>query len=337
MRYNIKNTSKIVSFLDKNFSLVVGPLPPPIGGVSIFIDRLKYLFSSKKNVIFFNEVPFSFKKFFLLSYFLIKYDFKQVHIHSLNLFYLFSIFFMRFFKKYTTVLFLHNSRTFDEISGFKKKIIRYYINRADVLFFASESSKDHFFYSGISSSNKLFFIEPAFLPPKISDEMKIFSSYNKELKLFFKKHKIVVSASAFRLVFYKNRDLYGFDLFLDLAVFLKDKFSSIGFIFAISDPEYNMGYLKKMLAKIKKYGLSDSFFIFLEKKDFWPIIKRSSLFVRPTLSDGDSLAVREALFFNVPVLASNVVKRPSETVLFDINNKRDFFDKAYKLLYTFKK
>jgi glycosyltransferase involved in cell wall biosynthesis len=44
---------------------------------------------------------------------------------------------------------------------------------------------------------------------------------------------------------------------------------------------------------------------------------RSSVFVRPTLRDGDSISVREAKALGLPVVASNVGTRPEGTLLFE--------------------
>jgi glycosyltransferase involved in cell wall biosynthesis len=46
------------------------------------------------------------------------------------------------------------------------------------------------------------------------------------------------------------------------------------------------------------------------------LIARSDVFVRPTLADGDALSVREALALGVPVVASDAAGRPPGTVLF---------------------
>ncbi len=46
------------------------------------------------------------------------------------------------------------------------------------------------------------------------------------------------------------------------------------------------------------------------------IIARSDLFVRPTLSDGDAISVREAIAMDTPVVASDVVARPEGTLCF---------------------
>jgi glycosyltransferase involved in cell wall biosynthesis len=49
-------------------------------------------------------------------------------------------------------------------------------------------------------------------------------------------------------------------------------------------------------------------------------ISRSTVFVRPTFRDGDSISVREAMSLGVPVVASNVGTRPEGTLLFEVGD-----------------
>jgi glycosyltransferase involved in cell wall biosynthesis len=52
-------------------------------------------------------------------------------------------------------------------------------------------------------------------------------------------------------------------------------------------------------------------------------IAAADLFVRPTLADGDSLSVREALGLGVRVVASDVGRRPVEATLFRAGDPAD--------------
>jgi glycogen(starch) synthase len=53
------------------------------------------------------------------------------------------------------------------------------------------------------------------------------------------------------------------------------------------------------------------------------LLAASDVYVRPTRADGDSIAVREALDLGVAVVASDVVTRPAGCVLFATNDARD--------------
>jgi glycosyltransferase involved in cell wall biosynthesis len=53
------------------------------------------------------------------------------------------------------------------------------------------------------------------------------------------------------------------------------------------------------------------------------LMSKADVFVRPTFADGDSISVREALALNVPVVASDCAGRPAGTVLFKTGNSED--------------
>ena len=54
----------------------------------------------------------------------------------------------------------------------------------------------------------------------------------------------------------------------------------------------------------------------LAQEEFQQLLNSSEVFIRPTLTDGDSLAVREALAIGVKVIASDSVRRPEGCLLF---------------------
>jgi glycosyltransferase involved in cell wall biosynthesis len=58
------------------------------------------------------------------------------------------------------------------------------------------------------------------------------------------------------------------------------------------------------------------------------LMRRSHVFVRTTLEDGDSVSVREALALGVPVVASRVGVRPTGTILFHPGDVEDMLSKV---------
>jgi len=62
------------------------------------------------------------------------------------------------------------------------------------------------------------------------------------------------------------------------------------------------------------------------------VIARSDIFVRPTFSDGDAISVREAIALGTPVVASDVVRRPAEALCFKTGDARDLVSKIDFLL-----
>jgi hypothetical protein len=56
------------------------------------------------------------------------------------------------------------------------------------------------------------------------------------------------------------------------------------------------------------------------QKQLWPVFKYKPLFLRLTPTDGDSVSVREAIYFNCNVVASDVIQRPKECDIYNYGN-----------------
>lgn len=63
----------------------------------------------------------------------------------------------------------------------------------------------------------------------------------------------------------------------------------------------------------------------------WKVIAKANMFVRPTITDGDALSVREALYFGVPTIVSDCTTRPEGVVLFRTGDADDL---AEKIMHT---
>lgn len=70
----------------------------------------------------------------------------------------------------------------------------------------------------------------------------------------------------------------------------------------------------------KGIPISKNVLFITEVHDFIPVLQLSDVLIRCTTTDGDSISVKEALFYHKYVLASDCVERPSNCRLFDVNN-----------------
>jgi glycosyltransferase involved in cell wall biosynthesis len=61
----------------------------------------------------------------------------------------------------------------------------------------------------------------------------------------------------------------------------------------------------------------------LTPEAFSALLSSCDLFIRPTTTDGDSIAVREAIYFGKGVIASNAVPRPDGCALFDTESAEE--------------
>jgi glycosyltransferase involved in cell wall biosynthesis len=88
-------------------------------------------------------------------------------------------------------------------------------------------------------------------------------------------------------------------------------------------------YLRSLKERIVAAGLSDRFLMRTEMP-LLPAFRHDVIYVRATRTEGDAVSVREALWMGVPVVASDVVRRPEGAVL--VSEGEDLADVLAKLL-----
>ncbi len=112
-------------------------------------------------------------------------------------------------------------------------------------------------------------------------------------------------------------DIYGVDLLLDLMASLRPTHPQAGLVFyAYQIRTLGEEPLRLLQAEISRRALGDCIHVHPSDGEFWPVLKLADLMVRPTRTDGDSSAVREALHMGVPVVASDCAPRPESAVTF---------------------
>ena len=111
-----------------------------------------------------------------------------------------------------------------------------------------------------------------------------------------------------------GRDIYGFDLLLQAALNFPDAVRE-GTCIVLLDPAGTMrATYEPLLQQLRTAGI-DCWYP--EEEIHLPsILPWVTVYVRPTRSDGDALAVREALAAGVPVIASDVAPRPTGVTIF---------------------
>ena len=119
-------------------------------------------------------------------------------------------------------------------------------------------------------------------------------------------------------------DLYGFDLSLHALKIIRVMHPNAGLIVLTPNNESNP-YYQKLGQKSRELGISDAVLWWTEPiPDARPLWKYSDVYLRPTTTDGDALAVREALAVGTPVVASDVCERPENTAVFPAGNVQAF-------------
>jgi len=327
---------KIIDIYPKNNKILfIGPYPPPLGGVSVHIKRITHILKKEGyNIHICNtskNCQSRYINFFnlLKSIYLGNYDI--IHIHGLSIKTDLMIFLFKYLKKYKIYFTDHNPRLLINKNKFKTYFINRFIVNLDYLIVVSDLILENYKKSGVKFPENII-VKNAFLPPPIEEANQIEQTYSDESKEFIKTHKPMLIANAYEVAFYRNIDLYGLDLCVELTHRLKRNFPNIGFLFALANEEVNTAYIHDVKQNIKALSINNNFHFMTGQKELWPLFKRADLGIRPTLTDGDALSVREALSFNCPVIASDVVKRPRGTICFKSRDIDDLYRCAYQVL-----
>jgi glycogen(starch) synthase len=109
------------------------------------------------------------------------------------------------------------------------------------------------------------------------------------------------------------RPEYGFDLLVAALARLRRLYPSLGcLVMGSGEQRAEAG------KRIREAGLEDSILLLgdVHHDDCLALMSACDVFLRPTLADGDSISVREALSLGIPVVASRVGARPAGAILF---------------------
>lgn len=175
---------------------------------------------------------------------------------------------------------------------------------------------------------------PAFIPPVPGEQQFVGTGVQRWLDHEARGAKIL-SAAVTRLLpaFRGRQDVYGLASLASLACDLAQHRKNIALALLLGLPPEDpveADFLRLHESKLRE-ALGPRLGLFFNEYAP-PVIMRSSVFLRPTLTDGDSIAVREALAAGVPVVASDAVPRPEGVVLYRSGDARDLLNKVSGVL-----
>ena len=311
---------------------ILGIYPPPLGGVSVHIQRVAdqflqqgnrvYLFTTEQRL---RKICFPVYLMQLLIWILIKRP-QYVYYHSSYLSYsiadmvLLSL--LKPILRYSMTVVDHDCRHLYTRSDRYKRWYSWVLQRKGcTVVCIGNSTWKSYKDNGIKPYSCA--IEQAFLPPSVSTAHLIQETYPSSLTTFLRDYTPLMVVSAAHIMLVDGKDVYGLDLCIDMLAGIKERYPDAGLIIGL--PQVNdMHYFHVLKQRMHDKGVAEQIYILHGNKELWPLLKQVDLFVRPTLSDGDSMAVREAMHFNVPVVASDAVERPDEVYSFKSGDFHDF-------------
>ncbi|PSU95377.1 hypothetical protein C0W35_07240 [Photobacterium kishitanii] len=279
--------------------LVIGKLPPPIGGVTIHLKRLVLgLEINKIDFDFFdlNKIKPSKLIFNIFQY-------KLIHNHSSNPYFrfLFSLYCNVFKKKLITTFHGNIGR----YGFFKNKLDIFTLKLTHTpIVLNDQSLKIALKYN--KNSKKI----TSFIPPSENEIDVNFTLINSELISKYKGNIYCTNASAFNFDSNGN-EIYSILLLIDIFYKLKDK------LLIISDPSCQyFDYLN-----LNNITLPKNIMVISGEHCFFNVIRISDTLIRATITDGDSISIKEALYINKTVIASAVVYRPLQCLTYKNKSK----------------
>ena len=177
------------------------------------------------------------------------------------------------------------------------------------------------------------------LPFKFQSEIHVIPAYIPEqtcntvlpqdLKRYIERNEKNIAFYGHSLMFNNGNDVYGYIEMLNIYKYVSDIRPNIGLVFCMADVSDIEG-IYKIEQYAKELGVYNK--IYWQRGSLptlqilWEMI---DVYVRPSSTDGDSLAVREAIEAGVRVVTTDVVKRPSECLLYHYG---DFVEASNKIL-----
>ena len=299
--------------------VIVGAYPPPVGGTSIHIQRLHELLkgSHRYNPIVIdpyqppsvditsNPISNVHKTGPLGIISLLKVvikikvmqpDIIHFHVSAMTKFIFAGPIFLLFKPSNSkTVITIHAGSLIDELQErniFIRLLAKYLMLNFDKIIAVNKSLTKFLIKLGCNSED--VYTVPAFLPPTIASTFELSSAVTNIHNI---KKRIIIS-SGYCI------PLYGLDIIAN-AFAKSDYIRENYYLVLCLYHTYNEWYLKKLNQILSK--VPDSLIMKdLDSEHFNFMLKNSSIYVRATDTDGDAVAIREANYYGLSVVASRL-------------------------------
>ena len=290
---------------------IIGRIPPPIGGVSVFCQRrFSFLKESGVDASFLDLGDKSF---------LLKYMGSNKGVFEVNTLNIFVVLLLFITKRVRRAEFIdHNASR--HYSGLKKKILLFMLKKNRAIKIVNKRLED--FYP---DNFNIKLISP-FIPPKDSGDNIVDTLYPADLKDFMAEGRILIN-SAWKVIPYGSTDLYGITTSLELLQ--RDENIKLLLVIGLFDKDV---FSNSDFNLINKYVDEKRLYLLTGQYEVWPLLKYRPICLRLTPTDGDSVTVREALHFGAPVIASDSIIRPAGCYLYKYGNIDSLMSTLDKLL-----
>lgn len=293
---------------------VFGPYPPPLGGISVHIERIsKYLDKENISYTIFNyghyenhNVIATKKSPWFYIKFLFEKSFKLIHFHN-NISLEFLYYFVFALLNKTPLIITIHAESLLHYNVIIRNFLLFFIKHTRGAKFISVSES---IYELLKKQNVAAIFLPAYVPPT-SVNFKEIEFKNKDFFLF----------SVWRLTKNEAENVYNVPLAFK---FLRKNRERFQMLFMIGSKEASdLNYLEEMLLE---YGIKDDVLLIFNE-NIIDYVQHCAFLLRTNFQDAYGISLQEAMDLGVPAIGSNVCLRPKGTVLFESNNLNDLESK----------
>ncbi len=292
--------------------ILIGPMPPPRGGVSTHLFRLLERSGAAEDIN--------------LSVF----DIRRMRLHKLDMSTRNPFRILRELI-HAHIIHLHISRKLKlflaiMVKSTGKKLVYTHHNSRDLT--------DSLTLRTMDKADKIILVLPLMdeLPEKLREKCLVIPAYLPGISNGVLPSELTEAFSSgtviFSLCYQKKespllidgKDLYGFDLIFDALEILAGENTLPEIVLFLADPADAMKtYFRRQINDLNaKPGLK---IVYWNKElDFYAALKHCSVLIRASRSDGDAISIREALNSGISVIASDCVERPEGVMLFATGN-----------------
>jgi glycosyltransferase involved in cell wall biosynthesis len=328
--------------------LILGPVPPPTGGISAHVQRLQRLLAargfragvlnhfgrsgrlhSSEGVLGdLNRNPLR----YLLS--LRRYPSKVVHYHNSGWPFLLAVALAVHWDGRRSVVTLHGDGILSALSTripLVPRVTRWALRQFDEIVVVSEEVA-----AGLRRhlGEKRLSIIPAFLDASDAEASGL--ELDDEANEFLRSSRPALVASAYRIgLLPGGGDLYGLDTAVEAFCRLGSRYPDLGLVLFVACPprgRRELKYLRGLAAQIEDANLSSRWLVRSEAP-LLPAFRHDVIYVRPSRADGDAVSIREALSAGVTVVASDAVRRPAGTRIFSTSDAEALGSEVERILH----
>jgi glycosyltransferase involved in cell wall biosynthesis len=302
---------------------IVEALPPPYGGVSTHIDRLlRRLDEEKIPYRLYDTLGRSFpersaipggKSAGWVVRFLLTFPEAVVHFHSARPLLMIGARTLLPLRHRRMIVSFHSERPlrwYREADPLRQAAYRWAMRGVAHSFSANQRITDWLIEMGITPERVT--TVAAFIPPTEGETTS--ENIDDFVRDFLETHSPIIGSQGFFGYFQDGDHVYSFDHLASLLRSVKQKHPTAGLYTLISGIREER-HRQEIHALRRELGLENDWVFLQGILSSVALFSQTDLFIRPTMTDGDSVSVRECLHLGVPVVASDCVPRPTGSVV----------------------